>query len=110
MTNATNEQLNMNIANSSLKPIFADGTAIVMRVKTFKNPQSGEIEKDGYIEIVFLDMMKRQPVGEFVIGKNTAKELIDGIAQNITNLEKELKSKDMPKSPEITPSGNTSYR
>lgn len=110
MADNANEQLNMNIANSSLKPIFADGTAIVMRVKTFKNPANGEIEKDGHIGIVFLDMMKRQPIGEFVIGKNSAKELIDGLSQNIANLEKELKSKSMPKPPEIKPSGNSSYR
>lgn len=110
MADATNEQLNMNIANSDLKPIFADGTAIVMRVKTFKNPENGELEKDGHIEIVFLDMMKRKPIGEFVIGKNSAKELIDGLSQNIANLERELKSKELPKTPEFKPSGNSSYR
>lgn len=105
-----NEQLNANIANSKLKPIFSDGTAIVTRVKSFKNAK-GDIEKDGQIQIVFLDMMKQRPIGEFVVSINTSKELVEGLRQNIANLEKELESKDMPKQQEFKPSGSdTSYR
>jgi len=104
-----NEQLNMNIAASTLKPIFADGTALVMRIKSFRNDK-GEIEKDGQVEIIFLDMLKQQPVGEYVISRNTARELIDGLVQNLTNLEKELASGDLPRPPEVKTSGDPSYR
>ena len=105
-----NEQLNLNIAASSLMPIFADGTAIAIRIKTYKNPATGSIEKDGQLQIIFLDMMKQKPVGEFIMSKNTAKELADGLMQNIANLGKELASKDIPKPPKANPTGNTSYR
>ena len=104
-----NEQLNANIATSKLQPIFADGSAIIMRVKTYKD-EKGSIEKEGHIELILLDMLTQQPVGEFVISKNTARELIGGLSMNLANLEKELASKTMPKPPEVKPTGNSSYR
>jgi len=104
-----NEQLNMNIANSKLQPIYADNTAIAVKMKMSKN-EKGDVEKEGQIELIFIDMLTQQPIGEFVIGRLTAKELITGLTQNLANLEKELKSKDIPKPPEIKPTSNSSYR
>jgi hypothetical protein len=102
-------QVNINLARSKLKPIFADEIGIVTKVKANKN-EKGEVEKEGHIELIFLDMVKQQPIGEFVISKSTAKALLGALAQNITNLEKELASKSMPKQPEIkTTSGDSSY-
>ena len=104
-----NEQLNMNIAASKLQPIYADGTALVMRIKSYRN-EKGDIEKDGQVEIIFLDMLTQQPVGEYVISKNTARELIDGLAKNLASIEKELASSELPKPPEVKTSGDPSYR
>lgn len=109
-----NEQLNANIsaniAASELRPIFADATAIAVRFKALKNDK-GAIEKEGFLEIIFVDMLTQKPLGEFVLTKNTAKELVTSMTVNITNLEKELASKDMPKPPEIKKTGdNASYR
>ncbi len=102
--------ISANIASSSLQPIFADSTAIAMRMKAFKNAK-GAVEKEGLLEIIFIDMVTQKPVGEFVITKNTAKELLTGLTQHIATLEKELASKDLPKPPEIKPAGDTSsYR
>lgn len=95
-----NEMVNENIIKSQLKPIFADGTAIAVKIKSAKN-EKGAIEKEGQIEIIFLDMMTQQPLGEFVIGRITAKELISGLSNTLAGLEKELSSKEMPKPPEI---------
>jgi hypothetical protein len=102
-----NEILNENIAKSELKPIFSDGTAIAVKIKSAKN-EKGAIEKEGQIEIIFLDMMTQMPLGEFVIGRITAKELINGLANTLTGLEKELASKEMPKPPQIKPTGEGS--
>lgn len=105
-----NEQLNANIATSKLRAIFVDNTAIAARVKAAKGAK-GEVEKEGQIEIIFIDMLTQQPVGRFVMGKMTAKELSSGLAQNITKLEKEIASKELPKQPSaIEPSGSTTYR
>jgi len=99
-----NEMLNENIVKSGLKPIFADGTAIAVKIKSSKN-EKGAIEKEGQIEIIFIDMMTQQPLGEFVIGRITAKELINGLSNTLSGLEKELASKEMPKPPEIKTTG-----
>lgn len=104
-----NEQLNVNIATSKIKAVFVDNTAIAARVKASKNSK-GDVEKEGQIEIIFLDMLTQQPVGRFVMGRLTTRELINGLMQNLTKLEKEVSSKDIPKPPEIEPTSNTTYR
>ena len=45
-----------------------------MKLKASKN-QKGDIEKEGQIGMIFIDMMKQKPVGEFVITKATASAL-----------------------------------
>lgn len=106
----TGEQLNANIANTKLQAVFVDNTAIAARVKAAKVSKD-KVEKEGQIEIIFLDMLTQQPVGRFVMGRLTAKELITGLVQNLSKLEKEVASKEMPKqqSP-IEPTGSTTYR
>ena len=97
-----NEQnsININLAKSKLKPVFAEEIAIAFRVKAFKG-EKGEVEKEGYLELIFIDMMKQQSVGEFVINRSTAKSFLQLLGQNIQVLEKELANKNMPKPPEI---------
>jgi hypothetical protein len=107
-----NEQINANIATSKLRAVFVDNTAIAARIKAAKGPK-GEVEKEGQIEIIFLDMLTQQPVGRFVMGKMTAKELVTGLSQNIAKMEKEVASKELPKQPSsssIEPSSSTTYR
>jgi len=106
------ENINANIAALKPKPVFADGTAIALRVKPFKNSK-GSLEKECHMEIIFLDMVTQKPVGAFVISKNTAQELVAGLTQNLANLEKELNNKAMPAMPKANPgtkSDNSSYR
>jgi len=103
-----NDQLSVNIATSKLSPIFADNTAMAVRVKASKN-SAGEVEKEVQLEIIFLDMLTQQPVGRFVMGRLTARELINGLAQNMAKLEKEIASKDMPKPQEIAPTSSSKY-
>jgi len=105
-----NEQLNLNLARSKLKPLFADEIALLIRIKA-KKKDNGEVEKEAHISIIFLDVTKQQPVGEFVISKTTAKDFIVNLNQTLINLDKELASKEMPKPPEIKTTGrNSSYR
>jgi len=105
-----NEQLNINLAKSKLKPLFADEIALLVKIKA-KKKDNGEVEKEGHISIIFIDITKQQPIGEFVISRTTAKDFIINLNQTIINLDKELASKDMPKPPEIKTTGrDTSYR
>lgn len=105
------EQKQGNINFVDTKPIFADEVALVVKVKATKNAK-GDVEKEGQIEFVFIDGMKRQAIGEFVISKITAKALHKAMDESITNLEKQLADKSMPAQPEIkTTTADTSmYR
>lgn len=102
-------QTNINLAKSRVKPVYADEVAIAVRVKAFKN-EKGAVEKEGLIGLIFIDMLRQQSVGEFVINRATAKALIQVLGQNVAQLERELSNKQMPKPPEIkTTGGDSSY-
>ncbi len=101
-------QVNINLANSQQKPIFADQVAIAIKLKSVKKSEKN-YEKEGLVEIIFLDMLKQQSVGEFVISRFTTRELIAALSQSLENLEKELASKEMPKQPEIKTVGGGDY-
>ncbi|MDE1860518.1 MAG: hypothetical protein KGH72_02255 [Candidatus Micrarchaeota archaeon] len=105
-----NEQqpVNINMAKSKLKPVFADEVGIVLKVKANKN-EKGDVEKEGHVELIFLDMVKQQPIGEYILSKSTAKALVGTLSQSLINLDKELANKSMPKQPEIKTTGDASY-
>ena len=98
------EQQQINF-NPSIKPIFADEVAIALKINAAKD-ENGNIHKDSQIEIIFIDVMTHQAVGAFVITRNTAKSVLKILGQNIEALDKELKSKEMPKQPEIKTTGD----
>jgi hypothetical protein len=103
------QAVNIDLTKTNIKPIFADEVAVLIKLKAGKN-QKGEIEKEGQIGIVFLDMMRQRPVGEFVVARSTAKALATVLMQNVETLEKELKSKEMPKMPQIKTTSDSSIR
>ncbi len=88
------------------KPIFADDVALAIRMKAAKDAK-GKIEKECQIELIFVDGMKHQAIGEFIISKNTAKALVKILSENIVNLEKQLADPSMPKQPEIKTTADT---
>jgi PBP1b-binding outer membrane lipoprotein LpoB len=103
----TQKPLNINFVDT--KPIFADEVALALKIKATKNDK-GDIEKEGQITIVFMDMMKGQALGEFVINKSTAKSLVKALSETTANLEKQLLDKTMPKQPAIKTTADPSYR
>ena len=104
------EQKRVDINFVDTKPIFADEVALALMVKAAKG-EKGEIEKDGQVRFIFVDMMKHQALGEFVVSKNTAKSLIKILSENVANLDKQLADKTMPKQTEIkTTADRSMYR
>lgn len=82
--------------NPADKPIFADEIGVLVRVKATKDEKQA-VYKEGTIGIIFIDATKKLILGEFVVSKYTAKNLIKPLSESIEKLEKELASKDMPK-------------
>lgn len=76
-------------------PLFADEVMVGVIVKTRKI--NGNVEKEGYIRLGFIDMAKRQVFAEIVLSKITAMALLKILKQNLEKLEKELKSKKIQK-------------
>jgi|GEM_PF-4448913 hypothetical protein len=101
------EQINLKFVDT--KPIFADEVALMFKVKAIKTDK-GAIEKEGAISLVFVDMMKQQVLGEFVISKSTAKALAKILPENIEKLEKQLKEKSMPEKVQLDTTYDKSIR
>ncbi|MCL5675161.1 MAG: hypothetical protein M1611_00945 [Candidatus Marsarchaeota archaeon] len=112
MQENVNHQINIDFSKSDLKPIFADEIGIAVRVRAFTNEKGQLAEKEGQIGLIFLDMNKSLPVGEFIISKWTARGLVKNMMESLDRLEKELKSKEMPKQPnvKVSDSGSSSIR
>ena len=98
-----NEQQQINFTDT--KPIFADDIAIIHRIKSVKMDK-GEIEKEGTVMFVFLDAVKHQAIGEFVVNIHTAEALAKMLPENLKALEKNLADKSLP--PTKPPSQTTS--
>jgi hypothetical protein len=79
-------------------PLFADEVIVGTIIKGAKTKE-GEMEKDGYIRLGFIDMAKRQVFAEIVLSPITAKALVKILDENLKKLENELKSKELPKAP-----------
>jgi hypothetical protein len=94
-----NEQQQANIALTE-NALFADGVGTALRFKAAKN-KKGEAEKDGFIEILFIDSIRQKVISSIVVSRLTAIDLITGLNQTLVNYDKEMASKDMPKPAEI---------
>jgi hypothetical protein len=86
-----NQQMNFNI-DPSVKPLFADEVAIACSIKQEKN-EKGEISKEGFVSLVFLDMVTKSTVSRVTLSKTTAKALSKILRTNVEALEKKILSK-----------------
>ena len=88
---------------SRVAPIFADEALVISRVKAKKNENGKYLDKEGFIELVFLDQISQPPraISRVVVSKNTADGLQRILSQNVSKLEAELKSKKIPKQEKI---------
>ena len=88
------------VDTSKTIPIFADEAVVISRVKSRKKKDANSLDKEGHIEVMFLDQLNpQQPraVSRIVISKNTAEGLSRILAENVQKLDAELRNKKMPK-------------
>jgi len=83
------KKVNIQLNNMPLQiaPTFADEVMVGTVVKAAKEGN----------DVNFIDMFRRQSVADIVISPITARNLVKILQDNVTNLETELKSKELPK-------------
>ena len=90
----------VNIDVSRVVPVFADEVIVAAKIKAFKKEEgSKQVEKEGNIELIFLDQLTHPPkaISRVVVSRSTAKGLIRVLNDNLQKMEKDLKDKNMPK-------------
>jgi len=94
----TEGQRQVNVDVSHVSPLFADEVVVASKIKAFKDDKN-RVEKEGSIELVFLDQLSNPPraISRVVISRVTAKGLLKVLSENVQKLEKDLKDKNMPK-------------
>ncbi len=105
-------QIDENIRQNDIRPIFADGFLMGFRLKTKpKTPPANSKQVNvkpedsdvvsGLIEITFVDESKQQALGRFVVDRETADNLSRGLVETIKKFDevmgKEGLSELMPK-------------
>ena len=89
------ESIKNKISESKIKPLFADEILISANIKARKKKKT--IEKEGLVRLLFLSITNNEPVSEIVLSRFTAERLAFSLVDSLKKLEKELKSKKMPK-------------
>ena len=91
-----------NLKTSQLQPIFSHEIIVSSMVKSVKTKDG--VEKEAQIILVFVDLTNLQPVGKYVISLSTANGLTNALRTHLENLNKQMKSKEVPKEVEaVTP-------
>lgn len=84
-----------NLKTNPIMPIFANEVIVSSMVKAVKTKDG--IEKEAQVVLVFIDLTNMQPVGKYVISLSTASGLVNALKTHLDNIQKEIKSKDIPK-------------
>ena len=90
----------VNIDVSRVIPVFADEVLVAAKIKSFKKDgDSKQFEKEGNIELIFLDQLSHPPkaISRVVVSKSTAKGLLGILNENIVKMERDLKDRHIPK-------------
>ena len=83
------------VFQTDIKPTFADDIIIVTPVKSVKSKE--KVSKEAHVVLIFMDMLSKKPVSKMVIRKTTAESLKKVLTKVLANLEKDLKSTQVPK-------------
>jgi hypothetical protein len=93
---------------TSIKPMFADEVMVSVGMKAVKD-EKGKIKKEGVVRIGFIDMVRGQLLGEFILTPITANAFLRVLSANLKKLDEELKSEKLPEKPIIKEEGTISY-
>lgn len=93
-------------------PLFADEVLVQSGIK-YNPDKKARFKKSGVIRFGFLDMRTRSVISDIVMSPITAENLCRILCKHLAKLDKNLKSKGMPKQPAksatATPTSTQSY-
>ena len=84
-----------NLKTTKLKPIFSHEVIVSSMVKATQSKEG--MDKEAQVILVFVDLTNLQPIGKYVVSLSTAQGLVNALKTHLDNLEKQLKSKEIPK-------------
>lgn len=84
-----------NLKASKLKPIFSHEVIVSSMVKATQTKEG--MEKEAQVVLIFVDLTNLQPIGKYVVSISTAQGLVNALKTHLDNLQKQLKSKEIPK-------------
>lgn len=90
------KNIQQNIVQSDIKPLYSDEIIVAHTVKAGKD-EKNKIKKEGHLHLIFLDMTTQKPISKVVISPITAKGLTKALTESVQKLDKELKTKELPK-------------
>jgi transcription antitermination factor NusG len=98
-----------NITNTPLRPVYADEIVVAHTIKSSQGKKEKKVEKEAHLHLVFVDMTTQKPVDKVVISLITAKGLYKALGDTLARLDKELRSNKVGKD-EKADSDNKLYR
>lgn len=99
--------VDIDLKNTELKFAHDVGITAIIRAEKTKR---GAVKKEAFTELVFIDTTGKRVVSRIILPLRTLKAMSELITNNLKQLDKQLKSKDIPKQPKIeTKSTNSSY-
>ena len=101
------QQMNINI-DPSVKPLFADEVAIACSIKQEKD-EKGILKKEGFVSLIFIDMMTQSTVARVTLSKTTARDLSKILKTNLEDMDKRLNSKVQETSVKIEGTSSKDY-
>ena len=90
--------VNIDLRNTELK--FAHDVILNAMIKA-KKTKRGAVKKEIFPELVFVDTTGKRVVSRITLSFETLKEMSEMINKNLKVLDKQLKSKNIPKQPKI---------
>ena len=78
-------------------PIFAHDVAI-STVTKMKKTKRGNIKKEAYSELVFIDAVRKTALARIVLPMSVLEEMPQMISESIRKVKEDLRNKEIPKS------------
>lgn len=97
----------MEINLGHIPPLFAHDVAMSTVTKA-KKTKKGNVKKESFTELVFIDALRKTAIARIVLPKDTLEALPKMIEENLKKIKKELKDKEIPKEPKTETSKTAS--